>query len=54
MPCHVISEAHEWMIEIPTVPLHYLAKLQKPKSFSFGPIQVLIQIDKNSLVVDHY
>ena len=54
MPCHLISEAHEWMIEIPTVPLHYLTKPQKPKSFSFRLIQVLIQTDKKLLVVDYY
>ena len=53
MPCHLISEALKWMIEIPTVPLHYLAKPQKPKYFSFRLTQVIIQVDKNSLVVDY-
>ena len=26
MPCHLISEAHEWINEIPTVPIYYLVK----------------------------
>ncbi|ESO85139.1 hypothetical protein LOTGIDRAFT_188243 [Lottia gigantea] len=28
MPRHVISDAHEWINEIPTVPIYYLAKPQ--------------------------
>uniref|UniRef100_A0A9J8A2T1 Uncharacterized protein n=1 Tax=Cyprinus carpio carpio TaxID=630221 RepID=A0A9J8A2T1_CYPCA len=28
MPRHLISDAHEWMSEIPTVPTCYLAKPQ--------------------------
>jgi len=28
MPRHLISDAHEWMIEIPTVPTHQLANSQ--------------------------
>eukprot|EP00830_Metopus_es_P015346 TRINITY_DN43_c0_g1_i3.p1 TRINITY_DN43_c0_g1~~TRINITY_DN43_c0_g1_i3.p1 ORF type:complete len:206 (+),score=-34.61 TRINITY_DN43_c0_g1_i3:1607-2224(+) len=28
MPCHLISDAHEWINEIPTVPIYYLAKPQ--------------------------
>jgi hypothetical protein len=28
MPRHLISDAHEWINEIPTVPIHYLAKPQ--------------------------
>jgi len=28
MPRHLISDAHEWIIEIPTVPTYYLAKPQ--------------------------
>jgi hypothetical protein len=28
MPRHLISGAHEWINEIPTVPTYYLAKLQ--------------------------
>ncbi|EIN04323.1 hypothetical protein PUNSTDRAFT_76431, partial [Punctularia strigosozonata HHB-11173 SS5] len=27
-PCHLISDAHEWINEIPTVPIYYLAKPQ--------------------------
>ena len=26
MPPHLISDVHEWINEIPTVPIHYLAK----------------------------
>ena len=29
MPCHLISDVHEWMKEIPTVSIYYLAKLQQ-------------------------
>ena len=28
MPCHLISDAYEWINEIPTVPIYYLAKPQ--------------------------
>jgi hypothetical protein len=28
MPLHLISDAHEWINEIPTVPIYYLAKPQ--------------------------
>jgi len=28
MPRHLISDLHEWINEIPTVPTHYLANLQ--------------------------
>ena len=28
MPRHLISDAHEWINEIPTVPIYYLAKSQ--------------------------
>lgn len=28
MPRHLISDAHEWINEIPTVPNYYLAKTQ--------------------------
>ena len=28
MPCRLISDAHEWMNEIPTVPIYHLAKPQ--------------------------
>ena len=28
MPRHLISDAHEWFIDIPTVPIYYLAKPQ--------------------------
>ena len=29
MPRHLISDAHEWINEIPTVPIYYLANLQQ-------------------------
>jgi hypothetical protein len=28
---HLISDAHEWMVEIPTIPIYSLAKLQPRK-----------------------
>ena len=28
MPRHLIGDAHEWINETPTVPIHSLAKLQ--------------------------
>ena len=28
MPRHLISDAHEWINKIPTVPIYYLAKPQ--------------------------
>ncbi|KAM3727180.1 Solute carrier organic anion transporter family member 1C1 [Dirofilaria immitis] len=28
IPCHLIRDAHEWINEIPTVPIYYLAKPQ--------------------------
>ena len=28
MPRHLIGDAHEWINETPTVPIHFLAKLQ--------------------------
>ena len=28
MPRHLISDAHEWINEIPTAPIYYLAKPQ--------------------------
>ena len=29
MPHHLISDKHEWINEIPTVPIYYLVKLQQ-------------------------
>jgi len=29
MPRHLIRDAHEWINEIPTVPIYYLAKQQQ-------------------------
>ena len=28
MPRHLISDAHEWINEVPTVPIYYLGKPQ--------------------------
>ena len=28
MPRHLISDAHEWINEVPSVPIYYLAKPQ--------------------------
>ena len=38
MPRHLISDAHEWINEIPTVPTYYLAKPQprEPNGAGFG------------------
>ena len=39
MPRHLISDAHEWMNEIPTVPVYYPAKPQlweRAKTVSLG------------------
>ena len=30
MPRHLISDAHEWINEIPTVPIYYLANPHRP------------------------
>jgi hypothetical protein len=32
MPRHLISDAHEWINEIPTVPIYYLANPQPRES----------------------
>ena len=34
MPRHLISDAHEWINEIPTVPIYYLAN-QQPRYVVF-------------------
>jgi len=35
MPRHLISEEHEWINEIPTVPIYYLAKpLPRERAFA--------------------
>jgi len=36
MPRHLISDAHEWINEIPTVPVYYPAKLNLSISISGG------------------
>ena len=35
MPRHLISDAHEWINEIPTVPIYYLANFDKIPGFSW-------------------
>ena len=35
MPRHLISDAHEWINEVPTVPIYYLAKPQ-PRERAWG------------------
>ncbi len=51
MPRHLISDAHEWINEIPTVPIYYLAKPQprerawqnqRGKNFGAGEIPLLL------------
>jgi len=36
MPRHLISDAHEWINEIPTVPIYYLAKPQPREQTESG------------------
>ena len=36
MPRHLISDAHEWINEIPTVPIYYLAKPQQELTLEVG------------------
>ncbi|EJW82769.1 hypothetical protein WUBG_06322 [Wuchereria bancrofti] len=36
MPRHIIHDAHEWINEIPTVPIYYLAKPQPSKHSGEG------------------
>ncbi|EFX60253.1 hypothetical protein DAPPUDRAFT_71297 [Daphnia pulex] len=35
MPRHLISDAHEWINEIPTVPIYYLANPLRGERASF-------------------
>ena len=41
MPRHLISDAHEWINEIPTVPIYYLAKPQQRerRAYSFNVVK---------------
>lgn len=58
MPRHLISDAHEWINEIPTVPIYYLAKPQPrerawqnqrgKKTLNLGSIQYSINGVKSS------
>ena len=49
MPRHLISDAHEWINEIPTVPIYYLAKPQ-PRERAWqnqrGKKTLLVQLDR--------
>ena len=38
MPRHLISDAHEWINEIPAVPIYYLAKPQ-PRERAWNPLR---------------
>jgi hypothetical protein len=38
MPRHLISDAHEWIYEIPTVPVYDLAKPQ-PRERAWGALR---------------
>ena len=49
MPRHLISDAHEWINEIPTVPAYYLAKPQpqqdtKMRSTLYGVINKYLDV----------
>ena len=50
MPRHLISDAHEWINEIPTVPIYYLAKPQ-PRERAWqnqrGKKTLLSKFDRN-------
>ena len=41
MPRHLISDAHEWINEIPTVPIYYLAKPQpRERTWESDPVEL--------------
>lgn len=43
MPRHPISDAHEWINEIPTVPTHSLVKLQpSQRSWVYSCVNVIL------------
>ena len=52
MPRHLISDAHEWINEIPTVPIYYLAKPQPRErawAYQRGKKTLLTQVVNQSL-----
>ena len=46
MPCHLISDAHEWIDEIPIVSMYYLAKPQQGLGQSAGK-EDLVELDSS-------
>jgi hypothetical protein len=62
MPRHLISDAHEWINEIPTVPIYYLAKPQprerawqnqrgkKTLNNSMGSIVIQVSLVQQSII----
>ena len=49
MPRHLISDAHEWINEIPTVPIYYLARAKRGK----GGVVATVDIAKAFDTVPH-
>ena len=47
MPRHLISDAHEWINEIPTVPIYYLAKPQPRERAWQNLIESCVQGENN-------
>ena len=45
MPRHLISDAHEWINEILTVPIYYLAVHTFGPLLSFGRQKIYVQIE---------
>ena len=47
MPRHLISDAHEWINEIPSVPISYLAEFQPSLWERFGSVKCILLADLN-------
>ena len=43
---HLVSDMHEWINEIPTVPVYYLAKLQ-PKEMGLVKKEDPVELDSS-------
>jgi len=54
MPRHLISDAHEWINETPTVPIYYLAKPQPRERAWHGMATALASVGKEDPVVPGY
>ena len=52
MPRHLISGAHEWINEIPTVPIYYLAKPQPREQTWEDQWREAESTDIESLILD--